>query len=94
MFRKETDELDKVKKSYEVASLSEHIYLHHVSTDLLINGERILPWEYINCKIYIADTWWETDEDIPNDLSNMSLIKFMTKYKAYKNIILGTYVVD
>lgn len=64
-------------------SLSEHIYLHHVSKDLLINEEKALPWECIDSKIYIADTWWETDEDILSDLQNMSLIEFMSKYKAY-----------
>jgi hypothetical protein len=64
-------------------SLSEHIYLHHIAKDLLINKEKILPWECVDSKIYIADTWWETDEDILNDLKSMSFIEFMSKYKAY-----------
>lgn len=70
-------------KNDVVVSLSEHIYLHHVSKDLLINEEKILPWECVDSKIYIADTWWETDEDILNDLKNMAFIEFMSKYKAY-----------
>jgi hypothetical protein len=70
-------------KSDLAVSLSEHIYLHHISRDLFINGEPILPWECIDSKTYISDTWWETDEDILNDLNNLPFIEFMTKYKAY-----------
>lgn len=66
-----------------VVSLTKHIYLHHVSKELMINNERILPWECIDSKIYVADTWWENDEDILYNLNNMSFIEFMAKYKAY-----------
>ena len=70
-------------KSDLAISLSEHIYLHHISNDLSINGERILPWECIDSKIYIADTWWATDQEILDDMSNVPFIEFMAKYKAY-----------
>lgn len=72
----------KVKDDLAV-SLSEHIYLHYIIEPLKINNKRILPWECIGSKIYIADTWWETDEDILHDLTNMSLVDFMEKYKGY-----------
>lgn len=62
--------------------ISEHIYIFHISKDLTINGERILPWECVDNKKYIADTWWETDKTILNDLITLSYVDFMIKYKA------------
>jgi len=64
-------------------SLSEHIYLHRIVTALEINGEKIVPWECLGSKIYIADTWWETDEEILKDMNEMPFVEFMAKYKAY-----------
>lgn len=32
---------------------------------------------------YISDTWWNTNEEIINDLSNMSPAEFGVKYKAF-----------
>lgn len=66
-----------------LVSLSEHIYLYHVTNGLLINNERLLPWECVDGKKYIADIWWESDEEILEDLKNLSLIEFFDKYKAY-----------
>ncbi|HEX3045562.1 MAG TPA: hypothetical protein VHY08_12455 [Bacillota bacterium] len=66
-----------------VVSLSEHINLHHISTNLLVNGEYIVPWECVDSKLYIADTWWEKDEDIINDIRCLSFVEFMKKYKGY-----------
>ena len=63
--------------------LSEHIYLHHISNKLEIKGKKILPWECIDSKIYIADTWWESDEDIIDDMNKLSIIEFLSKYKGY-----------
>lgn len=74
--------LYKVRSDLAV-SLSEHIYLHHIATGLKINEEKIVPWECIDSKIYIADTWWEKDEDIINDMEGMPFVEFMSKYKAY-----------
>jgi hypothetical protein len=65
------------------AKLSEHIHLHHIVRGLEVNGKRILPWECIDSKIYIADTWWETDGDILKDICNMTYVEFLSKYKAY-----------
>lgn len=63
--------------------LSENMYLCHLPKVLTIKGQRILPWDCIDSKIYIADTWWETDEEILEDLKNLSFIEFVEKYKAF-----------
>ena len=71
----------KIKDDLAV-SIDAHIILHHI-TNLKIGDDRILPWECIDSKIYIADTWWETDEDILKDLNSLSLVDFLAKYKGY-----------
>lgn len=74
--------MHKIKNDLAV-SLSEHIYLHHISDNVFLNNERIVPWECIDSKIYISDTWWEKDEEIIFDLTSLSLVEFMAKYKGY-----------
>ncbi len=63
--------------------LSEHIDIFHLIKDLSIGSESLVPWYYADSKHYIADTWWESDEDIINDLLNMPFVEFLVKYKGY-----------
>lgn len=63
--------------------LTEHISIYHLVAGLSIAGKSLLPWYYSDTKRYIADTWWENDEDILNDLFNMNFVDFMVKYKGY-----------
>ncbi|VBB05624.1 Hypothetical protein LUCI_0834 [Lucifera butyrica] len=63
--------------------ISEHIYLHHIATGLAIKENRIVPWECVDSKLYIADTWWESDDNIIDDMRNLSIIEFLSKYKGY-----------
>ncbi|MPN21097.1 hypothetical protein SDC9_168476 [bioreactor metagenome] len=71
----------KIKDDLAV-ELTEHIKLHHICNDLLINDERIIPWECIDSEFYIADTWWESDEDILKDFKELCFLDFIDKYKV------------
>ncbi len=64
-------------------SLTENIYIYHLVPVLEINNQSIIPWNYVDSKIYAGDTWWEEDEDILNDLKSLSILDFIKKYKAY-----------
>lgn len=72
----------KVKDDLAV-KITEHIYLHHICNGLGIAGEEILPWVCIDSKLYIADTWWESDDNVLEDMSKLSYINFLSKYKGY-----------
>lgn len=62
-------------------TINEHIYLYRI-----ISHERLqspIKWYYVDQKLYIADSWWETDEDILNDVHSLSFVDFFIKYKAF-----------
>lgn len=61
--------------------IDEHIYVYRI-----ISHERLqspFQWYYVDQKLYIADSWWETDEDILNDVHSLSFVDFFIKYKAF-----------
>ncbi len=64
-------------------SLTNNIYIYHLVPTLEINKKEIVPWNYVDSKIYAGDTWWEEDEEILDDLNSISIIDFINKYKAY-----------
>lgn len=64
-------------------SLTNNIYIYHLAPVLEINEKEIVPWSYVDSKIYAGDTWWEEDEEILSDLKSLSMIDFIKKYKAY-----------
>lgn len=62
--------------------ITEHIYLYHITRTNFAGGE-IVPWECVDSKLYVADTWWESDDNVLFDINNLSYIEFLTKYKGY-----------
>lgn len=46
-------------------------------------GEHIVIYNKENKGIYIADTWWHSDEEIISDLSELPIIEFGKKYRAF-----------
>lgn len=63
--------------------LTDNIYIYHLVPSLEINNREVVPWSYVDSKIYAGDTWWEEDEEILSDLKSLSIIDFIKKYKAY-----------
>ena len=71
----------KINESFAV-TLDANIYLFH----LFPKGEvytDIVPWYYADSKKYLGDTWWETDEEILQNLNELSVIEFLSRYKGY-----------
>lgn len=71
----------KINESFAV-TLDANIYLFH----LFPKGEvytDIVPWYYADSKKYLGDTWWETDAEILQNLSELSVIEFLSRYKGY-----------
>lgn len=64
-------------------SLTENIYIYHLVPPLEIMKEKLIPWNYVDSKIYAGDTWWEDDDTIIKDLKKLSIVDFIKKYKAY-----------
>ena len=52
--------------------IDEHIYLSHYELDMCKQQNEIIPWEYMDSKKYIGDTWWFDDEEIINDIQQLS----------------------
>ncbi len=63
--------------------LTEHINIYHIVKDLSLSNEPIVPWFYADSKNYVADAWWEEDNNIIYDLQNMPFVEFLVKYKGY-----------
>ena len=63
--------------------IDEHIYLYHYELDMCKQQNEIIPWEYMDSKKYIGDTWWFDDEEIINDIQQLPLTDFLEKYKGY-----------
>ncbi len=63
--------------------INEHIYLYHYDLDISNQQKSLFPWEYMDSKRYIGDTWWTNDDEILNDIKALSILDFMDKYKGY-----------
>ena len=61
----------------------DHIYVCRIADDFIVDGKRIVPWYCIESEVYIADTWWEEDDEILNDFATLSYMDFIVKYKMY-----------
>jgi hypothetical protein len=64
-------------------SITENIYLYHIVSGIEIANESVLPWTYVDSKLFLGDSWWESDEDIISDIQNLSVLDFIKKYKMY-----------
>lgn len=85
---REGKENDYFKTVYKVddefcVSLNENIHLYHLVSTIEVGNQTIIPWNYVDSKLYIGDTWWENDEAILRDLKFISIVDFIKKYKAY-----------
>lgn len=63
--------------------ITDHIYVCRIADDYISDSRRIVPWYCMESEVYIADTWWEEDNDVLNDFTNLSYMDFITKYKMY-----------
>ncbi|WP_055666134.1 hypothetical protein [Desnuesiella massiliensis] len=63
--------------------ITDHIYVCRIADDAIVDNKRIVPWYCMESEIYIADTWWEEDDEILNDFTAISYIDFIVKYKMY-----------
>ena len=62
--------------------LDANIYLYHLPKDNKLYSN-IIPWYYADAKKYLGDTWWESDEEILNNIEKFSVIDFLKRYKGY-----------
>jgi hypothetical protein len=79
--------LYRISKNFAV-SIEAHTLLYHIhDISYYIDETRediLLPW-FIICSISdIADTWWETAEEILNDMEHLPLIKYVEKYRMFR----------
>lgn len=72
----------KIDQDYCV-SLTKNIYIYHLVPLIEISNEKLIPWNYVDSKLYAGDTWWEDDATILKDIKYLSIIDFIKKYKAY-----------
>ena len=72
----------KIKKDMALR-ITEHIEICRISNDSFFEDKRVVPWYTIESNIYVADSWWETDEDIIKDFRELSYMDFLVKYKMY-----------
>jgi len=42
----------------------------------------LTPWFYADSKVYLGDTWWVDNAVVINDLSKLSIIDFLKKYRG------------
>jgi hypothetical protein len=62
-------------------SITENIYLYHIVSGIEIANETVLPWTYVDSKLFLGDSWWENDKDIISDIQNLPVMEFIKKYK-------------
>jgi hypothetical protein len=55
----------------------------HITVYRIIPEVNVTPWYYYDERLYIADSWWETDEEILHDCVTLSFVDFFIKYRAY-----------
>ena len=70
----------KLKDEMAIA-ITEHIYLYKIIQH--DPHQHTQSWYYADEKLYIADSWWETDDEILEDVHTLSFVEFFIKYKAY-----------
>lgn len=63
--------------------ITDHVYVCRIADDFIIDSKRIIPWYCMESEVYIADAWWEEDDEILNDFITLSYMEFIVKYKMY-----------
>jgi len=64
-------------------NITDNIYLYHIVQNISIQNDLIVPWSFVDSKIYFGDSWWENDSTIISDFSKLTIIEFVKKYKMY-----------
>ena len=72
----------KIDDEYAV-SIDEHIYLRKLVKKTDEPYAHIIPWYYQYAQLYIGDAWWSSQEEILQDIQEMSFIGFLKKYKGF-----------
>lgn len=62
--------------------LDSHITLYKLCTPSKEEDEKVIPWRYYSRSKYLGDTWWFSDDEIIQDLHDLPILAFMTKYKG------------
>lgn len=70
----------KLNSKYGV-KIGAHIDLYHLipNKDYL----KIVPWNYAYGQLYIGDAWWESDEEIIENIQKLNIIEFYEYYKGF-----------
>lgn len=65
--------------------LTHHIDIHHLalSDDEWGILASIVPWHYVDSCCFLGDTWWETDNEILENINKMTVVNFLKRYKGY-----------
>ena len=78
--------LYKVSRNFAV-SIEAHTYLCFVISITNANRnneEELFPWYIICGKEDISDTWWESNKEILDDMTHLSFIQYVEKYRMYR----------
>ena len=84
---REYKENDKCIELYKVddefaLQIDFNIFLYHLIPQKEFYT-KIVPWYYADSKMYFGDSWGEQDEEIIENIQNLSLINFLKRYKGY-----------
>ena len=63
--------------------LSANIYLYHLVSKDDVLYPHIIPWYYVDSRVFLGDTWWESDEEILQNLIALTTVEFLKRYKGY-----------
>lgn len=71
----------KISKEFAV-KIDSHITLYKLEKPIFVGKDKLIPWRYASGECYIGDSWWFSDEEIIEDLTKMTLLEFILKYKG------------
>ena len=62
--------------------LDSHITIYKLCTPSKEKDENKILWRYYSNSKYLGDTWWFSDDEIIRDLSTLSIVEFLKKYRG------------
>lgn len=74
-------EMYKINEEFAL-SIDNNIYLYHLISKKEVYT-KLVPWYYSDSKMYFGDRWGEEDEEIVQNIQNLSVIQFLQRYKGY-----------
>lgn len=63
--------------------LSANIYLYHLVSKDDVLYPPFIPWHYVDSRVFLGDTWWESDEEVLQNLVVLTTVEFLKRYKGY-----------